>query len=135
MLHNTRHRPLPRKPDPQNTRLRKRKRVTLIAGFKCHGGVVICADTKETVEIPGRGNYRVRVSKIQPRQLGCYEVVIGGSGWGNLVDGLSRILNVQITQWPPDLDNNAIEQRIQTILWDYHSTHVAISGATDPLDF
>lgn len=28
-------------------RLGKRKQVTLIAGFKCHGGIVLCADTLE----------------------------------------------------------------------------------------
>ena len=45
MLHNLRHRPLPRKPHPKSTRPGKRKCVTLIAAFRCDGGVVICADT------------------------------------------------------------------------------------------
>jgi len=38
--------PLPRqKPE----RLPERKAVTIIAGFKCSDGIVVCADTQETV--------------------------------------------------------------------------------------
>ena len=63
MLHNTRHRPLPRKPHPKITRPEKRKRVTLIAAFRCEveneQGAIICADSQESY-----GDYRVTVEKI-----------------------------------------------------------------------
>jgi hypothetical protein len=117
--------------------------VTLIAAFKCDTGVVVCADTKETVEIPGRGQYRVKVAKIEPQDAGAYDVVIGGAGDGYLVDGFTRKLVNEIATWPPLLDDETIENRITALSLDYHSTHVAAASAAavaahspiDPLDF
>ena len=44
---------MPNKPLPPNSlkskRLLERRAVTIIAGFRCYDGVVICADTQETV--------------------------------------------------------------------------------------
>jgi 20S proteasome alpha/beta subunit len=42
-------RPEPRPPNPKPKRLPERHAVTIIAGFKCSEGIVLCADTQETV--------------------------------------------------------------------------------------
>lgn len=41
--------PKPYDPKPTLTRLHERRAVTVVAGFKITGGVVLCADTQETV--------------------------------------------------------------------------------------
>ena len=56
-------RPFPKPPHiprPNFKRLPKRKTVTIIAGFKSHEGVVICADTQETI-----ASSKKRVSKLR----------------------------------------------------------------------
>jgi hypothetical protein len=55
--------------------------VTLIAGFQCTDGAIVVADSQETV-----GNYRVSCQKISPVEAANFEVVIAGSGNGDLVD-------------------------------------------------
>src|SRR5713101_2676389 len=66
-------------------RFRRRRRMTLIAGLRCEDGAVICADTQETVEIDGC-SYRASVQKIKPREVGNFDLSIGGSGVGDLID-------------------------------------------------
>src|SRR5436190_20142246 len=101
MLHNLRHEPLPRK--LKITRPEKRKRVTLIAAFRCNTygapGVVICADSQETV-----GEYRVSVDKIAPRVLGDYQMVIGGAGnAAGLIDDFIENFSRIVESWPAGL--------------------------------
>lgn len=132
MLHNKRHRPQSLK---SRFTVRKRKRVTLIAAFKCDQGVVVCADTKETVTLPGRGQYRVRVTKIKPQAAGEYDVVIGGAGDAHLVDGFTRRLVAAISSWPAALGDAEIESNVSDLLLDYHSNQVAATPRADALDF
>lgn len=137
MLQSVRHK-LPQNRQSNSIQVRKRKRVTLIAAFKCDQGVVICADTQETADIPGRGSFRVRVTKIKPQSAGGYDVVIGGCGDGYLVDGFTRRLVREISGWPPLLNDESIENKIVSLALDYHSTHVAMaygSQPPQPLDF
>lgn len=49
--------------------------MTLIAGFRCTDGAVICADSQETV-----GGRRVTVQKIEPIEIDKLQIVIAGSG-------------------------------------------------------
>jgi hypothetical protein len=59
--------------------------MTLIAGFKCADGYVICADSQETVS---RGGYDSRVTrqKLLPVGVGEVPMAIAGSGDGDLID-------------------------------------------------
>src|ERR1043166_1209008 len=120
MLPTKRHR-LPHNHQSKAIQFRKHKRVTLIAAFKCDKGVVLCADTEETVDLPGRGSYRVRVTKIKPQVAGQYDVVIGGAGDAHLVDGFTRRLVAEIGSWSTPLDDAAIENKVSDLLLDYHS--------------
>jgi hypothetical protein len=66
----------------------ERRDVTLIAGFKCSDGFVICADSQETV-----GAYRVSQQKLIPFSAGNFELVAGGSGTnGTLIDSFVQRL-------------------------------------------
>ena len=98
------------------------KRVTLIAAFRCDGGVILCADSQETV-----GDYRVNVKKIEPAATGVYRAVIGGAGHGPLIDGFAERLRDELATWtgglkPPDLKRN-----IRKLLLDYHRNEVAVT--------
>jgi hypothetical protein len=58
--------------------------VTLIAGFKCTDGFVLCADSQETYK-----GYRVSVQKLVPRRCGSFDLALAGSGNnGDLIDAL-----------------------------------------------
>src|SRR5262245_37537953 len=99
MLHNTRHKPLPRKPYPKPKRTGKRRRVTLIAAFRCQieneQGVIICADSQESY-----GDYRVTVDKIKPRDANLYDLCFGGAGQiGDLIDALGNAIEREIKSW------------------------------------
>ncbi len=112
MLHNTRHRPLPRNQHPKITRLGKRRRVTLIAAFRCgidgDPGVIICADSQESI-----GEYRVTVNKIKPRDCNNYDLVIGGAGnLGPLIDGLANTIERYIQAW----DSTVTEERARNLI-------------------
>jgi 20S proteasome alpha/beta subunit len=55
--------------------------MTLIAGFKCADGYVICADSQETV-----GSYRATRQKLVPIAVGKVRMAIAGGGDGDLID-------------------------------------------------
>jgi 20S proteasome alpha/beta subunit len=55
--------------------------MTLIAGFKCADGYVICADSQETV-----GSYRATRQKLVSIAVGRVRMAIAGSGDGDLID-------------------------------------------------
>ena len=62
--------------------------MTLIAGFRCNDGAVICADSQETV-----GEFRVDAHKLEPFDAGNFQVGIAGSGNdGDLIDGFIQRL-------------------------------------------
>lgn len=59
--------------------------MTLIAGFKCADGYVLCADSQETVTRDGH-DYRVTRQKLVPIAIGKVSMAIAGSGDGDLID-------------------------------------------------
>lgn len=105
--------------------------MTLIAGIRCADGVVLCADSQETIDVPDRGQYRVRVNKITPQDAGFYEVVIGGSGDGGLVDGFTDSFVEHVSDWQELLSGSEIKSKIRTLLNDYHRNEIALSAAFD----
>jgi 20S proteasome alpha/beta subunit len=121
MLHNARHRPLPRKPHPKSTRPEKRRRVTLIAAFRCDGGAVICADTQETV-----GGMRVSVNKVVPEDAGPYLIAIAGTGNGDLIDGFAYQLKMDIESWQDGLNEKAVYGKLQAVLHQYYENEVRL---------
>ncbi len=90
--------------------------MTLIAALRCENGVVICADTQETV-----GSYRVSVDKIAPREVGEYELVIGGAGnSGGLIDDFTESFSRSVEGWPAKLSEQDIRLKIRRALFEFH---------------
>jgi len=57
--------------------------MTYIAAFGCKDGIVMCADTQESVE--GAKNY---VEKLSIVEDSSYPLAVGGAGFGSLIDCL-----------------------------------------------
>src|SRR5215212_4463226 len=105
---------------PKFKRPGRRKRVTLIAAFRCPNGVVICADTQETV-----GQFRVSVDKIAPSVVGEYELVIGGAGnSAGLIDDFTENFARSVARWPAGLSEQDIRLKLRKALLDYHRDEV-----------
>ena len=69
--------------------------MTLIACFKCSDGVVLCADSQETV-----GEYRFSRQKLVPFLAGNFELAIAGSGNdGDLIDSFVQRLQNNLTDF------------------------------------
>ncbi len=103
--------------------------MTLIAAFRCEEGVVLCADSQETIDIPGRGSYRVNVNKLERKDAGQYEVIIGGAGDGALVDGFVDQLAERISEWPREHQESELLSSVRQFVRDYYATDVALSPA------
>jgi len=135
MLHSMRHGPLSYRRSREPARLKRWKYVTLIAGFKTSEGVVMCADSQQTLGIPlpdeDYAEYRTYISKIEPQRTGLYDVVIGGAGDGALVDGFVDTLVDQIQTWPPNLSEAAIKEAVRSIVINYHAQEVAVSPGAE----
>lgn len=101
-----------------------RKRMTLIAAFRCQEGAVLCADTQETV-----GDVRVAVNKLKPQDLGEYELAVAGSGNGDLIESFTYSLEIAIRSWPVGLDEAAARNLIRDLLLDFHRNEVALYPA------
>lgn len=84
------------------------ERMTLIAAWPVKDGVVIHADSQETV-----GEYRVEVNKLHTRKIGDFQVLLAGAGNGKLVDSLAILLERQIaTVREPEKFHEAAEQAL-----------------------
>lgn len=76
-------------------RLPERRSVTIIAGFKCQDGVVVCGDTQETLSFYKRNVQKVKVEPPSERihkLLGGSDLaaVFCGAGHGPFIDLLTR---------------------------------------------
>jgi hypothetical protein len=103
--------------------------VTLIAAFRCKEGVVLCADSQETIDIPERGSYRVNVNKLEQRDTGKYEVIVGGAGDGALVDGFVDQFFETVSRWRNEYRESKVLSAIRRFVRDYHATDIALSPA------
>jgi hypothetical protein len=61
----------------------RRRRMTLVAGFKCKGGAVLCADTQETAE-----DIKLWAEKLSHYEQGWCQAGFGGSGHGDMIEML-----------------------------------------------
>src|SRR5687768_2856820 len=125
MPHNTPHEP------PSRKQHERKRRVTLIAAFRCDingdPGVVVCADSQEVYQ-----DYRVTVDKIEPRNIGAYDLIIGGAGnFGPLIDRLAEAIERDVSTWPAGLDEDSCKERVEVVSIAYHASHVSQHPASD----
>ncbi len=101
-----------------------RKRVTLIASFPAQDGVVLCADSQETVPFyDEHGAYRElrkTVQKIDPHIVGQYAVAFAGAGNSQLIDSfiIRARREIQADAEPPSAAN--LRQLLEDTLADFY---------------
>jgi len=70
--------------------------MTYIAAFGCKDGIIMCADTQESVE--GAKNY---VEKLAIVEDSSYPLAVGGAGFGSLIDCLIDEIIARATKEQP----------------------------------
>src|SRR6266481_1251811 len=84
---------------PFDARLQRWKRVTIIAGFQCQEGILLCSDTEESISETSKSQVR----KVPYFRIGKMVVAIGGAGDAVLIDyvtqDLVKYLNSSPRQW------------------------------------
>jgi len=63
-----------------------RQRMTLITAWPYNDGVIVCADSQETVEIKKGEEYKYSVLKLSPESMGNFQIMIAGGGNGEAID-------------------------------------------------
>ena len=99
MPHNTRREPL--RSSLKSKLLGKRKRVTYIVGMRSPQGVVLSADSQET--IAGEISYREKIATCPTQDL-----VIGGAGRGVLIEGFIQHVFESIDSKALDSEKSAM---------------------------
>ena len=89
-----------------------RKTVTLLAGFKCDDGYVICSDSQESV-----GDRRAPADKLSVWQEGNCEIAFAGSGNnGDLIDAFEQRLRDELSHNQAVSSLKTLKDLIQTEL-------------------
>ena len=80
------------------SRLPERKYMTIAAGFVCHDGIVLCADSQEV-----SGDYKWPVKKLViPRSMvNKTRLMIAGAGFGPAIDTATQkiISLISMSEW------------------------------------
>lgn len=105
--------------------------MTLISAFWCAGNqAVLCADSEECY-----GEYKTSVTKIKPREFanGLYQVAYGGSGIGDLVDGLGEQLEIALDICREKTES-ALRSEIEKTIVQFYNSGVVAAYPCDPND-
>ena len=100
--------------------------MTLIAGFKCSDGYVLCSDSQET-----KGNFRTNRQKMTPKLCGNVWLAIAGAGSnGEVIDAFAErlhenTLTANVTSLP------ALKRFIQRELLDFRKNEASEYSKTD----
>lgn|ERR1039458_4352482 len=123
--------PKPSLPQSKAKRLLRRKAVTIVAGFRCSRGIVLCADTQETVGVAKRHVPKLRFEKFTGalKALGGSDLGVAFCGATNNGAFVDKLVDLAWTaaQVEPDIDDvcNAIQQSIE-------ETHRHFGGIYQP---
>ena len=74
--------------------------MTIIAGFQCTDGILMCSDTEQFISPESKS----QVGKIPVVQLAHFTAAIGGAGDGALIEYLTQDLCKHLVHWPRDWD-------------------------------
>ena len=96
-------------------------RMTLISAWRTGHGIVVNADSQETV-----GDYRVEVNKIDPIDLGAWKVIVAGSGRpSDLIGSFS----IRLSQWMANFASTSIQDfffRLEKVLARFYKEDVRL---------
>lgn len=103
--------------------------MTLIAGFKCEGGVVLCADTQETT-----GAAKYSTEKLEAYERDWCRVGIAGAGnYGDLIDTMVDRIRSGLDRDKPTT-SESVRHSISTTLINVHDNEVRAYPAGRPED-
>jgi len=93
--------------------------MTILAGFSCSSGAILCADTQETV-----GYAKRNVSKIEVREESDNEfrIAIAAAGSGPYADKISQELFGAICAYK-EYNPESIISCIESVVTEFHSKH------------
>jgi hypothetical protein len=115
--------PLP-KPKTEPMRPRRRKPMTIAAGFVCSDGLVLFADTEEQ-----EGYTKTEAEKIQQYSQDNCRLVVANAGNGHLADSLIDRIFDELAATKPD--EQLILSTIRKTILDFHQAEVALYPAED----
>jgi 20S proteasome alpha/beta subunit len=105
-------------------RLPKEKLMTIAAGFTCADGLVLCADTQETII----GYAKVNTQKITQIETPLYNIVFAGSGDSGLIEMTVQRMDQALTQTQPNCTRR-IEEVLRESLVDTFNRYI-VPGTT-----
>lgn len=104
----------------------ERRRVTLIEAWRTKNGIVLHADSQETV-----GDYRVQVDKVEPIHAGDWEIIVAGAGSpGTLIDSFPIRLRRSLSQFNSGSISDLADY-IENELGQFYVSDVALCPSTD----
>lgn len=105
---------------PKPRRIPERKRMTIALGILASDGVVVAADSQETVQ----GYWKRREGKIAAISTREGSVLVSGAGRAGYADSLGQAI-LELFLDAPDWSDGKLEQSIARLLLDFHQRHVA----------
>jgi hypothetical protein len=115
-LPKPRPRPLP---SPKIMRLPRGKRLTIAAGFPCKDGLVICADTQETIP----GYVKTDTEKMRVIQSPLFNMVFAGAGDSDLIEMTVQEMDIALTRDKVSAEWD-IRKTLKTVLLDVFHNHI-----------
>lgn len=115
--------PLPRFVSPKYMRLPRRRKVTIAAGFSCVDGIVLCADTQETIQ----GYTKTKTEKMNVLYADRCRVVITGSGDSEIVGTISqRLMSAAISEFDEDrwYEEDEVRGVMEDVLLEFFRRHL-----------
>jgi 20S proteasome alpha/beta subunit len=112
--------PKPSLPQPKAKRLPVRRRMTLIAGFRCHEGIVMLADMEEASGITSKR----KVAKLRPVDyFGDWMTVMGGAGDPAIIDNATEDLATRLSSIT-SFDKTRVQLAIDETLKGVHDKYI-----------
>src|SRR6266852_5046288 len=106
-------------PRSKPKRLPRSKRVTIAAGFYCTDGLVLCADTQETIT----GYSKVNTQKMTQLETPFFNMVFTGAGDSGLIDMTVQLMDQALT--PKELSGAwEIEETLRESLVDTFNRYI-----------
>jgi 20S proteasome alpha/beta subunit len=118
---------LDKRQSPRKYATKVPKRKTLVAGFVCRDGLLICADMEEVSGISSR-----RISKLFLREIQSeWTFVVTGAGSGPVIDNSIKKLWLKASTKMPKYDETKMEDLLTNVLTTAHRKYIWPDQRTD----
>jgi hypothetical protein len=106
---------------PLIKRPRRELGLTLIASMKCHGGLIMAADTEEVMSEPPLLRSNREKLRVLSDHMSAWKVVIGGAGEYDYIGMVGDIINEKVSSSPGTATDirRAIREAVTEVWRDY----------------